>query len=246
MLRRSAREPTGASSKTLIDEAKLDAQASSLKSWISANASQSVSQLPSGSTRVQHKGYEEVFIPPMKKPEVDESKLRLISESFDSFAQQAFPKTKTLNRIQSKVYESAYHHNNNLLICAPTGAGQIISTPRAQRPLWTTPAQQRGAETARSFGSLCGPISFSNHAAGLRMTQLRSVVPVLPLPLFFSSPRCAGKTNVAMMCVLREINQHIVNGVLMKDMFKMVYVAPMKALAQEVQTTFQKRSERMK
>jgi len=67
----------------------------------------------------------------MKKPEVDESKLRLISESFDSFAQQAFPKTKTLNRIQSRVYESAYHHNNNLLICAPTGAGQIISTPRA-------------------------------------------------------------------------------------------------------------------
>lgn len=31
-----------------------------------------------------------------------------------------------------------------------------------------------------------------------------------------------------MMCVLREIKQHIVNGVLMKDMFKMVYVAPMK------------------
>ena len=181
MLRRSAREPTGASSKTLIDEAKLDAQASSLKSWISANASQSVSQLPSGSTRVQHKGYEEVFIPPMKKPEVDESKLRLISESFDSFAQQAFPKTKTLNRIQSRVYESAYHHNNNLLICAPTGAGQIMSTSRAQQPLWTTPAQQR-AETARSLGSLCGPLSFSNPAAGLRMTQLRSVVlPVLPL-----------------------------------------------------------------
>lgn len=125
MLRRSAREPSGASSKTLIDEAKLDAQASSLKSWISASSSQSVSQLPAGSTRVQHKGYEEVFIPPMKRHEVDESKLRLISESFDSFAQQAFPRTKTLNRIQSKVYESAYHHNNNLLICAPTGAGQI-------------------------------------------------------------------------------------------------------------------------
>ena len=46
---------------------------------------------------------------------------------------------------------------------------------------------------------------------------------------------------MAMMCVLREIGQHIVQGVLQKDMFKMVYVAPMKALAQEVQTTFQKR-----
>jgi len=76
------------------------------------------------------------------------------------------------------------------------------------------------------------------------MTHLRSVVPVLSLPLLLLL--VAGKTNVAMMCVLREINQHIVNGVLMKDMFKMVYVAPMKALAQEVQTTFQKRSERQK
>lgn len=43
------------------------------------------------------------------------------------------------------------------------------------------------------------------------------------------------------MCILREIQAHIVGGVLQKDSFKMVYVAPMKALAQEVQATFQKR-----
>ena len=64
--------------------------------------------------------------------------------------------------VWSRVYQSAYHQNNNLLVCAPTGA---------------------------------------------------------------------GKTNVAMMCVLREIGQHIVDGVLRKDQFKVVYVAPMKALA---------------
>jgi hypothetical protein len=29
-----------------------------------------------------------------------------------------------LNRIQSEVFEAAYHSNNNLLICAPTGAGK--------------------------------------------------------------------------------------------------------------------------
>jgi activating signal cointegrator complex subunit 3 len=44
-----------------------------------------------------------------------------------------------------------------------------------------------------------------------------------------------------MMCVLREVGLHIENGVLQKDMFKIVYVAPMKALAQEVQAAFQKR-----
>jgi activating signal cointegrator complex subunit 3 len=29
-----------------------------------------------------------------------------------------------LNRIQSEVFDSAYRSNNNLLICAPTGAGK--------------------------------------------------------------------------------------------------------------------------
>ena len=132
--RRSAREAGdgaviggGAPSKTFIDEAKLDAQASSLKSWINSNSAQSVSQLPPGTTRERFTkpcGYEQVCIPPPPTKEVVESDLRTIAESFEPFMQQAFPKTKTLNRIQSKVYESAYHHNNNLLICAPTGAGQ--------------------------------------------------------------------------------------------------------------------------
>jgi hypothetical protein len=126
--RRSARdadaEASAAVSKTFIDEAKLDAQANALKSLVSANANQAVSQLPAGSTRVQHKGYEEVVIPPAPRRAVVESELRLISESFEPFVQQAFPRTKTLNRIQSKVYEAAYKSNGNLLICAPTGAGR--------------------------------------------------------------------------------------------------------------------------
>lgn len=31
---------------------------------------------------------------------------------------------KSLNRIQSVVFNLAYHSNENLLICAPTGAGK--------------------------------------------------------------------------------------------------------------------------
>lgn len=31
---------------------------------------------------------------------------------------------KSLNRIQSVVFETAYNTNENLLICAPTGAGK--------------------------------------------------------------------------------------------------------------------------
>ena len=37
-----------------------------------------------------------------------------------------------------------------------------------------------------------------------------------------------------------QVNEHIENGILQKDMFKIVYVAPMKALAQEVRCLFAK------
>ncbi|KAM3614996.1 uncharacterized protein V6R79_021978 [Siganus canaliculatus] len=82
---------------------------------------------------------------------------------------------KRLNRIQSLVFETAYNTNENLLICAPTGA---------------------------------------------------------------------GKTNIAMLTVLHEIRQHLQpGGVIKKDEFKIVYVAPMKALAAEMTNYFSKRLE---
>lgn len=69
------------------------------------------------------------------------------------FAQSAFPKTKALNRIQTVVFKAAFQTNENLLICAPTGA---------------------------------------------------------------------GKTNIAMLCILREIKRNMENGVVMKDRFKVI------------------------
>lgn len=36
----------------------------------------------------------------------------------------AFQGVERLNRIQSVVFDTAYHTNENLLICAPTGAGK--------------------------------------------------------------------------------------------------------------------------
>ena len=44
-----------------------------------------------------------------------------------------------------------------------------------------------------------------------------------------------------MLTILHECAAHIEGGVLRKGAFKIVYVAPMKALAQEVQSTFQRR-----
>uniref|UniRef100_A0A8D3C335 Activating signal cointegrator 1 complex subunit 3 n=1 Tax=Scophthalmus maximus TaxID=52904 RepID=A0A8D3C335_SCOMX len=89
--------------------------------------------------------------------------------------QLVFQGMKRLNRIQSLVFETAYNTNENLLICAPTGA---------------------------------------------------------------------GKTNIAMLTVLHEIRQHLQpGGVIKKDEFKIIYVAPMKALAAEMTNYFSKRLE---
>lgn len=52
------------------------------------------------------------------------------------------------------------------------------------------------------------------------------------------APTGAGKTNIAMVAVLHEIAKHMNAGKIQKDEFKIVYVAPMKALAAEVSRTF--------
>ncbi|CAL9027658.1 unnamed protein product [Prunus brigantina] len=41
------------------------------------------------------------------------------------FAQAAFRGYKSLNRIQSRIFRTVYYTNENILVCAPTGAGKI-------------------------------------------------------------------------------------------------------------------------
>eukprot|EP01125_Pyxidicula_operculata_P022548 TRINITY_DN928_c0_g1_i3.p1 TRINITY_DN928_c0_g1~~TRINITY_DN928_c0_g1_i3.p1 ORF type:complete len:2094 (-),score=618.62 TRINITY_DN928_c0_g1_i3:183-5534(-) len=126
------------------------------------------STLPAGVTPIEKEKYREVIIPAQPKPQVDFGELVPIT-AFDEFARCAFGSIKSLNPLQSKVFDAAYHNNTNLLVCAPTGA---------------------------------------------------------------------GKTNVAMMTILRELGQHYRNGILYTDEFKIIYVAPMKALAAEMTANF--------
>nr|VZI19564.1 unnamed protein product [Spirometra erinaceieuropaei] len=87
--------------------------------------------------------------------------------------QIAFKGIERLNPIQSIVFDAAYNSSENLLICAPTGA---------------------------------------------------------------------GKTNTAMLTVVRLIREHLNEDfVLDLKAFKIVYMAPMKALAAEMTATFSKR-----
>lgn len=129
--------------------------------------------LPAGTTKTKKKEYEEIQIPiPTRMPDPPES---LIStKKLPEWAQESFKGMPNLNRVQSEVFPSAFGQNDNILLCAPTGA---------------------------------------------------------------------GKTNVAMLTILNEINKHFdeETKTLNLNNFKIVYIAPMKALVQEMVNTFTRR-----
>ncbi|BFZ53989.1 Putative steryl acetyl hydrolase mug81 [Savitreella phatthalungensis] len=138
--------------------------------------------LPVGSLREEHDYYEEVTIPPAQNvPPMLGEEPKLIA-SLDGLCRGCFKGYRSLNRIQSLVYPVAYETSENMLICAPTGA---------------------------------------------------------------------GKTDVAMLTVLQTIAAHCTPSPradastdkfeIMKADFKVVYVAPMKALAAEVVDKFSKK-----
>lgn len=59
--------------------------------------------------------------------------------------------------------------------------------------------------------------------------------------LFVSTVQGAGKTNVALMAMLREIGKHInLDGTINVDDFKIIYIAPMRSLVQEMVGNFSK------
>ena len=83
--------------------------------------------LPQGTVREMKEGiYEKVIIPP---PFLDKSTLpnRINLDEVlgrDTDERSAFEGTKSLNPMQSVVFQAAYKTRENLLICAPTGAGK--------------------------------------------------------------------------------------------------------------------------
>ncbi|XP_033619360.1 activating signal cointegrator 1 complex subunit 3 isoform X4 [Fukomys damarensis] len=130
--------------------------------------------LPEAIQRENNKLYEEVRIPYSEPMPVGFEEKPVYIQDLDEIGQLAFKGMRRLNRIQSIVFETAYTTNENMLICAPTGA---------------------------------------------------------------------GKTNIAMLTILHEVRQHFEQGVIKKNEFKIVYVAPMKALAAEMTNYFSKRLE---
>lgn len=128
--------------------------------------------LPADVERTNNKVCEEVLVPAAQpRPRMSGEASVRISE-LNPIGQMAFKGYTMLNRIQSVVFDTAYTTSENMLVCAPTGA---------------------------------------------------------------------GKTNVAMLSILQCVESHVEMGVIQKDQFKIIYVAPMKALAAEMTAGFGKR-----
>ncbi|CAN6808070.1 unnamed protein product [Brassica oleracea] len=129
-------------------------------------------ELPSDSYRIRGKEFDEIHVPCVSKKIDSSEKLVKITEMPD-WAQPAFEGMQQLNRVQSKVYDTALFKADNILLCAPTGA---------------------------------------------------------------------GKTNVAVLSILRQLElQRNSDGTYSHGNYKIVYVAPMKALVVEVVDTLSKR-----
>lgn len=80
--------------------------------------------LPLGTTRISEKLYEEISIPPAAKVPMRSDEQFIEIADLDPIARASFPGYKSLNRLQSAVFPIAYKTNENMLVCAPTGAGK--------------------------------------------------------------------------------------------------------------------------
>ncbi|VBB27123.1 unnamed protein product [Acanthocheilonema viteae] len=127
--------------------------------------------LPANSSRVVRDTYEEVHVPAPDRSQIT-GVHQINIEDFDELGKKCFDSFEKLNVIQSLVFTQAYKSQENLLICAPTGA---------------------------------------------------------------------GKTNIALLAILNTVHVYMNNGMICKNDFKIVYIAPMKALATEMTINFAKR-----
>lgn len=80
--------------------------------------------LPIGSKQLEEPNYTEYEIPASKVGSLARGQKLVEISSLDGLCRGTFKGYKTLNRMQSLLYDVAYKTSENMLICAPTGAGK--------------------------------------------------------------------------------------------------------------------------
>lgn len=81
-------------------------------------------RLPLGHEEIKRERYDEHIIPATKVGTLAAGQKLVQIIEMDGLCKRAFMGYKSLNRMQSLVYPVAYNTNENMLICAPTGAGK--------------------------------------------------------------------------------------------------------------------------
>lgn len=79
--------------------------------------------IPSNAVRTVHEKYEEITIEATKRTSERIAQPIKISQ-LDAIGRSVFEEIEEFNEIQSEVFPVAYQTNENMLICAPTGAGK--------------------------------------------------------------------------------------------------------------------------
>ena len=74
--------------------------------------------------RLSKQGYEEIYVPAAKPAPKNSAPVKV--DSLPPWSQKAFMGIKELNQIQSTVFNTAFKSDENMLICAPTGAGKTV------------------------------------------------------------------------------------------------------------------------
>ncbi|KAI8115767.1 putative helicase mug81 [Lucilia cuprina] len=179
--------------------------------------------LPAGTSRESLPVYERVVIPASDSTDSMPKEVLIHIKDMDEICQITFSKYKTLNPVQSLVYPVGYETNENMLICAPTGAGKtdiaLLALLRAiqqgkesERPwkaVYVAPLKALAAEITEKMGS--------------RLAWMN--IKVRELTVLIGSPTGSGKTIACEIAVLAALRDH--------PHMKIVYVAPMKALVRE-------------
>lgn len=78
--------------------------------------------LPQGTERIDLKDYEEITIPCPKSAPIRTTENLIPIQEIPEMFRPVFDGYSNLNRIQSIVYQTVFNTNENILVCAPTGA----------------------------------------------------------------------------------------------------------------------------
>ena len=89
------------------------------------------SKLPRGTIRDVQDGFEVVMCPPpvSKYDELSKREVVFLDNVMDGDLRKIFSGVKRLNPMQSRVFDYAFKNRGNMLVCAPTGAGECVNFP---------------------------------------------------------------------------------------------------------------------